>query len=99
MPSFQQDHMPIPIGSAVMMTQAQVDEIKAMVERIVTRLEQPPAPAQSLTDAQFDELKRLLQPGFELSTLMLADYKAQMQSRALVSADPAPPIEGEQSLE
>lgn len=34
----------------------------------------------ALTDAQFQELCRLLQPGFELSTLMLADYELQRET-------------------
>lgn len=39
-----------------------------------------------LADDQFAELKALLQPGFELSTLMLADYKAQREA----NREPAP---------
>lgn len=39
-----------------------------------------------LADDQMQELKQLLQPGFELSTLMLADYKAQ---RAEAKPEPA----------
>ena len=40
-----------------------------------------------LSDAQFEKLVALLQPGYELSTLMLADYKARMA----VGAPPADP--------
>jgi hypothetical protein len=36
------------------------------------------APA-ALSDEQFSELKALLQPGFELATLMLEDYKRQRE--------------------
>ena len=42
--------------------------------------------AAVLSDEQFAELKALLQPGFELSSLMLAEYKAKM-----AAAEPAEP--------
>lgn len=41
----------------------------------------------AMSDEQFAELKALLQPGFELSTLMLADYKA---SHAPPPPNPSP---------
>lgn len=31
-----------------------------------------------LSDEQFEEIRRLLLPGFELSSMMLADYKAKL---------------------
>lgn len=39
----------------------------------------------ALTDEQFAELKALLQPGFEFSTLMLAEYKAARAAPAPVN--------------
>lgn len=41
-----------------------------------------PAAIPAMSDEQFDRLVALLQPGFELSTLMLADYKAQRAALA-----------------
>lgn len=43
----------------------------------------------AMSDEQFAELKALLAPGFELSTLMLADYKAQRHAMR----DPDPEVE------
>jgi hypothetical protein len=69
------DHVPVPVGTAIMMTSDQLDDIKAFLSDMHDKqLEQPPA---VLSVDQFDELKKLLQPGYELSALMLADYKAQ----------------------
>ena len=52
----------------------------------------PDAPTGALSDDQFAELKALLQPGFELSTLMLAEYKAKMEAaREPAAKKPAPP--------
>ena len=36
----------------------------------------------ALSDEQFAELKKLLHPGYELSSLMLADYKAKIAAAA-----------------
>ena len=41
---------------------------------MVHRVNDAAGPA-ALSDEQFDELARLLTPGFELATLMLADWK------------------------
>ena len=57
-----------------------------MVHRINDH-EPQTAPA-ALSDEQFAELKALLQPGFELSTLMLAEYKMAHQQPADAPADP-----------
>lgn len=81
------DHLPVPVGSAILMTQEQVDDIRKPIEQIAARLDQPATPG--MTDAQFGEIKRLLEPGFELSTLMLADYKAQ-RGAPLASPQPWP---------
>ena len=69
------DHQPVPVGTATMITTAQMDELKSFLSELhAKQLEQPPA---VLSEAQFTELTRLLQPGYDLSTAMLADYKRQ----------------------
>lgn len=73
------------------------DDTRSHVERI-NGPRQPAAQETPMTPEQFQELKamleRLLTPGFELSTLMLAQYQADVARRAAYdqdrSADPAP---------
>lgn len=56
----------------------------------------PDAVAPALSTEQFEELKALLQPGFELAKLMLADYTAQ-RAAALEAApgEKDPPLTSE----
>ena len=53
-----------------------------------------PAPApqqvQALTDEQFARIEELLLPGYELSTLMLEDYKRQREALATGEAGGEP---------
>lgn len=42
-----------------------------------------------LSDEQFAELKRLLEPGYEMATLMLADYKAHREAAQRAEQDRA----------
>lgn len=85
------DH--VPVGAAVALSSEQLASIEStiegllgpMCEGVADLLSRPAGPAPvAIADEQFKELKDLLQPGFELATLMLADYKVQ---RALVAAD------------
>ena len=84
------DHQPVPVGTAIMMTTDQIDEIKAYLGDLhAKQIAQPPA---VLSPDQFDELKKLLEPGYQLSKLMLTDYTAQRQVAA------APPWTGQGPL-
>lgn len=79
------DHMPV--GASVTMSEGQIARIEAVigealepVRHLVTAFvekESAGAAPAALSSEQFSELKALLQPGFELSSLMLEDYKAQ----------------------
>lgn len=70
------DHEPVAVASAIVMTQAHLDDLKAFLTDLVARDHMAPA---VLSDNQFEKLIAMLQPGFELSTAMLADYKRQRE--------------------
>lgn len=90
MPSFQNDHVPVPVGTAILMTQAQIDDIKSFLTDLHNS--EKDRPAAVLSDAQFQELKKLLQPGYELSSAMLDDYNRQ-RSQPLAVSPAAPPAQ------
>ena len=75
MPTHVNDHIPVPVNSAIIMTSEQFNDLQAFLADLHAKREQQPANA--LNDEQFADLRKLLQPGAELSALMLADYKAQ----------------------
>lgn len=72
MPSKINQHETVPVHSALVLTDAHMDDLKVFLTDLFTKDRPPPA---VLSDNQFQELKTLLQPGFELSTLMLAEYR------------------------
>jgi hypothetical protein len=55
---------------------------------MVSHMQDHVAPAKdaALSDEQFDKLVALLQPGYELSSLMLADYKMRAAESAKTAA-------------
>ncbi len=69
------DHIPVPVNSAIIMTSEQFNDLQAFLAELHGRNAQHPN--AGLSEEQFAEMRRLLQPGFELSALMLADYRAQ----------------------
>ena len=69
------DHVPVPITNAVVMTAAQFNDLQAFLADLVNKSQQQPA--KTLDDGQFAALQKMLAPGAELSALMLADYKTQ----------------------
>src|ERR1039458_6073115 len=75
MPPHLDDHIPVPVTNAVVLTAAQFNDLQAFLAELHAKRDQQPANA--LNDEQFADLRKLLQPGAELSALMLADYKAQ----------------------
>ena len=75
MPPHVNDHIPVPVNSAIIMTSEQFNDLQAFLDDLHGKNEQQPT--AGLSEEQFAEMRRLLQPGFELSALMLADYKAQ----------------------
>ena len=75
MPPHVNDHIPVPVNSAIIMTSEQFNDLQAFLAELHAKRDQQPANA--LNDEQFADLRKLLQPGAELSALMLADYKAQ----------------------
>lgn len=74
MPHFNRQHEPTDINEAVVITQAQLNDLKQFLTDLHDRSAAPPIAAMS--DAQFAELRGLLQPGFELSKLYLAQVRA-----------------------
>ena len=64
------DHVPVPITNAVVMTAAQFNDLQAFLADLVKKSQQQPA--KTLDDGQFAELRKMLAPGAELSALMLA---------------------------
>ena len=74
----QNDHIPVPVHSAIVMTAEQFNDLQAFLADLHGKSAQQSA--AGLSEEQFAEMRRLLQPGFELSALMLADYKAQSGS-------------------
>jgi hypothetical protein len=78
MPRHINDHEPVDVNNAVVITDAHLQELKAFLTDLHDS--DKAAPQAVLSDNQFMELKALLQPGFELSTLMLDDYKRQRNS-------------------
>ena len=75
MPPHINDHIPVPVNSAIIMTSEQFNDLQAFLAELHAKREQQPTNA--LNDEQFADLRKLLQPGAELSALLLADYKAQ----------------------
>lgn len=55
-----------------------------------------PAETVALSDAQFDKIVELLTPGYEISKLMLADYKLQQEGREAYAAAERAGIEAAQ---
>lgn len=80
MPSamMQNQHEPVDVKSAVLMTPSHIDEIKNFFREHFSG--GVPVPQSALSDAQFDEIKRLLQPGYELSLFYLNQLKGQEQN-------------------
>lgn len=74
MPHFNRQHEPIDINEAIVITAAQMNDLKQFLTDLHDRSAAPPIAAMS--DAQFAELRSLLQPGFELSKLYLAQARA-----------------------
>ena len=64
MPHFQDQHEPVDIRSGVILTAAQMDDLKQFLTDLVERKSVAPA---VLSDDQFQKLIAMLQPGFELS--------------------------------
>lgn len=62
-----------------------LEPVREIANALAAKDGEQPAPVAVLSAEQFDELKALLQPGFELSKLMLADYTAQ-RAAALIAA-------------
>jgi hypothetical protein len=58
------------------MTSEQFNDLQAFLADLHGKSQQQPA-NPPMNDEQFADLRKMLQPGFELSTLMLADYRAQ----------------------
>ena len=75
MPPHVNDHIPVPVNSAIVMTSEQFNDLQAFLADLHGKNTQQPT--AGLSDEQFAEMRRLLQPGFELSTMMLADYRSQ----------------------
>lgn len=67
----QNQHDPVPV-SALVMSADQLNDLKDFLTGLIDNKSPPPA---VLSDAQFDKLASLLQPGYELSSLYLAEYK------------------------
>jgi hypothetical protein len=87
------DSQPVDIHTAVAITDTQMSELKSFLTDLHTAHTKL-APAV-LSDNQFEKLTALLQPGYELSSLMLADHKAMHRTitpgaRAPLDAVPAP---------
>ena len=80
MPPHLDDHIPVPVTNAVVLTAAQFNDLQAFLADLHDKIAQQPA--AGLNDEQFADLRKLLLPGFELSALMLADYKAQHAGNA-----------------
>lgn len=87
MPRHINDHTPV--GASVSLSSDHLASLAGIIEDLFTPLRdvaqemlakksEASAPAV-LSAEQFDELKALLQPGYELSTLMLEDYKRQRE--------------------
>lgn len=64
-------HDPVGVENATIMTEAQMSDLKTFIAHVA---EKRVAPAV-LSEDQFGKLIATLQPGFELSSLMLADYR------------------------
>lgn len=91
MPHFNRQHEPIDINEAVVITQAQLNDLKQFLTDLHDRSAAPPIAAMS--DAQFAELRSLLQPGFELSKMYLAEARAARGAPGTIP-QPAPvPLE------
>lgn len=78
------DHQPVPVENPIIMTAAQFNDLQDFLADLVEKNQQP---AKTLSDEQFAELQKLLQPGYELSTLMLNDYKAQRMAAQTTTRD------------
>ena len=76
MPPHVNDHIPVPVNSAIIMTSEQFNDLQAFLADLHGKSQQQPA-NPPMNDEQFADLRKMLLPGFELSTLMLADYRAQ----------------------
>lgn len=77
MPHFVQDHQPVPVGQAILLTNAQMDELKTFIADRIESLRDVQQPV--IGEEHFNRLFAMLQPGFELSTAMLAEYRAAHQ--------------------
>lgn len=67
----QGQHDPVPV-SALVMSADNMDDLKAFLTDLIDKKAPPPA---VLSNDQFDKLVSLLQPGYELSSLYLAEHK------------------------
>ncbi len=95
------DHIPQPL-TGVVMTQDQLQELKqsfsdaitTAVASLHTMTPNVQGAGSALTDAQFAELKRLLEPGFQLSSLYLAQHQGATPAPPQPAPDviPAPPV-------
>lgn len=85
------DH--VPVGAAVAVPSEFLNKVLDLLHPMhaaaVTSLEDralpvemPVAPAPALSDAQFDELKELLRPGYELAKLLLEDRQSAQLAEA-----------------
>lgn len=77
-------HDPVGVENATIMTEAQMSDLKTFIAHVA---EKRVAPAV-LSEDQFGKLIATLQPGFELSSLMLADYRRA--NAATPKQEPAP---------
>lgn len=91
MPHFHGQHEPTDINEAVVLTAAQMNELKAFLTDLLDKRDAPPAAA--LSDAQFAELREMLKPGAELSKMYLAQMRAAQGAPGtvpVVAAEPEP---------
>lgn len=93
MPHFAGENDAAPV-SAILMTAAQVEEIEALLANLLAPRTATPV---VFSEEQFQKLVSLLQPGFELSTRMLADYNRQ--AGPVVHTPPPTPIDTQKDAE
>lgn len=85
------DHAPPPITMTGVLSDEQFSELKEMLRPDPSVALVPVLPS-ALNDEQFTKLVALLTPSYELSTFVLAQYKAQGTPSALV-AEPGAPVD------
>lgn len=79
------ENKPVGVDNAIVMTDAHMKDLKTF---LVDLHRGKDGAAGGISDHQFGQLVAMLQPGYELSTLMLADYKRANSS--ITAGGPAP---------